>query len=198
MKLPVLITIMLLFSVNIAYADDTPEHNRPSNWATPINMDGVPNLHKISDNLYRSAQPSAEGMANLKAYGIKTIINLRSFNSDRKEIGDTGLIYEHIYMKAWHPEKKEAVKFLQIVTDPKCTPVLVHCQHGADRTGIMSAIYRVAVQGWTKEEALNEMREGGFGFHEIWLNLPKWFEKLDIEQIKKQANIIKPRPKDGL
>ena len=89
--------------------------------------------------------------------------------------------------KAWHPEIKEAVRFLQIVTDPKRAPVLVHCQHGADRAGTMSAIYRVAVQGWTKEEALREMKEGGFGFREIWRNLPKWFEKLDIDSIKKQA-----------
>ena len=167
-----------------------PENKRPEHWASPLSMKGIPNLHKVSDTLYRSAQPSAEGMVNLKAHGIKTIINLRSFNSDRKEIGDTGLEYEHIYMKAWHPEIKEAVRFLQIVTDPDRTPALVHCQHGADRTGTMSAIYRVAVQGWTKEEALHEMREGGFGFHEIWINLPKWFKKLDIKEIKKRAGMI--------
>ena len=190
MKPSVLMTIIVLFSLNIADAGNSPEEkNRPGNWAAPISMNGVPNLHKISESLYRSAQPSSEGMINLKAHGIKTIINLRSFNSDRKEIGDTGLDYEHLYMKAWHPEIEEAVRFLQIVTDPDRTPVLVHCQHGADRTGIMSAIYRAAVQGWTKDEALREMREGGFGFHGVWVNLPGWFEKLDIEAIKKQADI---------
>ena len=190
MKLSALITKLMLFSLDIAYGEDTPEKKRPVHWAMPMSMNGVPNLHKISETLYRSAQPSAEGMVNLKAYGIKTIINLRSFNSDRKEIGDTGLGYEHIYMKAWHPEIKETIKFLKIVTDPKCTLVLVHCQHGADRTGTMSAIYRVAVQGWTKEEALHEMKEGGFGFHNVWVNLPEWFKILDIEEIKKQAGLM--------
>jgi protein tyrosine/serine phosphatase len=76
-----------------------------------------------------------------------------------------------------------------IVTNPKRTPVLVHCQHGADRTGTMCALYRVAVQNWKKEEALREMTQGGFGFHEIWENLPVWFEKLDIKAIKKKAGI---------
>ncbi|WP_282598360.1 tyrosine-protein phosphatase, partial [Pseudomonas chlororaphis] len=42
-------------------------------------------------------------------------------------------------------------------------PVLMHCKHGSDRTGLMSAMYRVVVQGWSKEEALNEMTGGGFG-----------------------------------
>ena len=152
-------------------------------------MEGVPNLHKVSDTLYRSAQPSAEGMENLKAMGIETLVNLRSFHSDRDEIGDTGLAYEHIYMKAWHAEEEDAVKFLQIVTNPKRSPVLVHCQHGADRTGTMCALYRVAVQGWSKEEALKEIIQGGFGFHGIWENLIQWINGLDIEGIKKKAGI---------
>jgi protein tyrosine/serine phosphatase len=128
-------------------------------------------------------------MKNLKKTGIETIVNLRSFHSDRKEIGDTGLAYEHIYMKTWHPEKKEIIRFLQIVTNPKRTPVLVHCQHGSDRTGTMCALYRVAVQGWTKEQAIIEMTKGGFGFHKIWKNLPNWIKDLDIEAIKKEAFI---------
>ncbi len=187
MRLSAIICLIVLIWTGIVSGNEITVDNRLSKWAMPMNMNGVPNLHKVSETLYRSAQPSKEGMSNLKAHGIKTIINLRSFNSDRKEIENTGLDYEHIYMKAWHPEIKEAVRFLQIVTDPRRAPVLVHCQHGADRTGIMCAIYRVAVQGWKKEEAISEMKEGGFGFHGIWKNLPKWFEKLDIESIKKEA-----------
>jgi protein tyrosine/serine phosphatase len=92
-------------------------------------------------------------------------------------------------MKAWHPEEEDVVRFLQIVTNPKRSPVIVHCQHGADRTGTMCAIYRVAVQGWSKEEALKEMTQGGFGFHGIWENLIRWINGLDIEEIKKKAGI---------
>lgn len=128
-------------------------------------------------------------MKNAKEMGIGTIVNLRSFNSDRDLIKDTGLGYEHLYMKAWHPEHKEVVRFLQIATDPGRAPVLVHCQHGADRTGTMIALYRVVVQGWTREEAIREMTEGGFGFHEVWSNLPRWIRELDIELIRKEAGI---------
>ena len=158
-------------------------------WACPIQLVGVPNLHQVSTNLYRSAQPSAQGMKNLKKKGIETVINLRSFHSDRDEIGKTGLGYEHIYMKAWHPERKEAVRFLQIATNPKRIPVLVHCLHGSDRTGAMCALYRIAVQGWTKDAAIREMLEGGFGFHRAFGNLPEWIRNLDIDSIKKDAGI---------
>jgi protein tyrosine/serine phosphatase len=167
-----------------------PALERPATWAQSVKKEGVPNLFKIDDVLYRSAQPSAEGMKSLKEAGVETIVNLRSFHSDRDEIGSTGLGYEHIYMKAWHPERKEAVRFLQIVTNPKRQPVLVHCQHGSDRTGTMVAIYRIAVQGWTKEEAIREMTTGGYGYHKIWYNLPDWVEELDVEQLRKDAGLV--------
>jgi protein tyrosine phosphatase (PTP) superfamily phosphohydrolase (DUF442 family) len=168
--------------------------DRPKIWARPLKLNGVPNLFQVSDALFRSAQPTAEGMKSLKTHGIVTILNLRSFHSDRDEIGNTGLAYEHLYMKAWHPERKEAVRFLQIVSDPKRTPVLVHCQHGSDRTGAMIAIYRVAVQGWSKEEAIREMTEGGFGFNEVWINLPEWIRDLDVESLRKDAGIPQATP----
>jgi len=185
--------LIILFAVSIlnltTYGDILSPTNRPAAWAKLVVQVGVPNLHKITTNLYRSAQPTAEGMQNLKKMGIKTVINLRSFNSDRDEIGDTGILREHIFMKAWHPERKEVVKFLQLVTDEKRYPILFHCQHGADRTGIMCAIYRIAVQGWNREDAIQEMKEGGYGFHTIWVNLPTWLDELDIESIKKEVGL---------
>lgn len=189
MKVFVVISVATLVLLSVAYGVQTSQSNRPPHWAQPMQMKGVPNLHKVSDALYRSAQPSKEGMKNLKSMGIESVINLRSVHSDREEIGDTGLAYEHIYMKAWHPEEKEAVRFLQIVTNPRRVPVIIHCQHGADRTGAMCALYRVAVQGWSKEEAIEEMMQGGFGFHGIWGNLLQWINALDVERIKKRAGI---------
>jgi protein tyrosine phosphatase (PTP) superfamily phosphohydrolase (DUF442 family) len=182
-------TIILSLILATTSPADEATKDRPAHWAEPLEVDGVPNLHKVSSNLYRSAQPTEQGMSSLKRMGIETVINLRSFHSDRDEIAETDLGYEHIYMKAWHPEEKEAVRFLQIVTNQKRTPVLVHCLHGADRTGTMCALYRIAVQNWTKEEAIKEMTQGDFGFHSVFDNLPEWLQELDIESIKRQAGL---------
>jgi len=162
---------------------------RPGHWATPFQRKGLPNLHQVTPTLYRGAQPTAAGMRRLRAMGVKTVLNLRSFNSDREELGDTGLAYEHISMKAWHPEREDIIRFLQVTTDKNRTPVFVHCQHGADRTGLMCAVYRVTVCNWTKAEAIREMRQGRFGHHVIWSNLTKFIEDLDIDAIKQQAGI---------
>lgn len=166
-----------------------PVTNRPASWAQPVRLEGVPNLHRVDTNLFRSAQPTAQGMKNLEQMGIRTVVNLRAFHSDGDEVKGAGLATEHIYMKAWHAEREDIVRFLKIVTDPKRTPVLVHCQHGADRTGTMCAVYRVAVQGWTKEEAIREMTGGGYGFHEVFDNLPEWIRKVDVEKLRQEAGI---------
>jgi len=155
-----------------------------SKWAKRIELPGLPNLHKVSDDLYRGAQPTAEGMKQLEKLGVKTVVNLRSMHSDRDEIKGTALAYKHINMTPLNTEDKDVVRFLRIVTDSSRTPVFVHCQHGADRTGTMCAIYRIAVQGWGKDEAIEEMTKGGFGFHSIWQNLPDYVRKLDVNQIK--------------
>jgi protein tyrosine phosphatase (PTP) superfamily phosphohydrolase (DUF442 family) len=195
-----LILTTLLFSIitcTLTIAKDNNDVNvgvstvalKNRQWATEINLPGLPNLHKVSKNLYRGAQPTAEGIKQLKKMGIKTIVNLRSFHSDSDEINDVNLSYEHIYMKAWHAEDEDIVKFLKIATDPNRTPVFVHCQHGADRTGTMCAIYRITVQGWSKDEAIEEMTKSDFGFHPVFDNLPDYIHKLDIEKIKQQAGI---------
>jgi tyrosine-protein phosphatase SIW14 len=165
------------------------ERARSTKWAQPLKREGAPNLYKVSDSLYRGAQPTAEGFVALKAMGIKTVVNLRAFHSDQSILGDTGLGYEQIPMKTWEVGEGEITRFLQIVTDPARQPVFVHCQHGSDRTGTMCAVYRIAVQGWSKDEAIEEMREGGFGFFEGWQNLVELIGNLDVAAIRKQAGL---------
>ncbi len=165
-----------------------------SKWAVPVKVDGVPGLFRVTPNLYRSGQPTFQGLINLKAMGIKTIINLRDFHSDREEVLAAGLEYERIHMKAWFPLEEVAVRFLTIVNDPARTPVLVHCWLSSDRSGTLIAIYRIAVQGWTKQEAIKEMTEGDYGFHRELIDLPFWVNIADIERIKREAGIKSTNP----
>lgn len=155
-------------------------------WAKAVQLTGLPNLHKVNDRLYRGAQPTAEGMAELKKLGVKTVISLRAHHDDDGPIAGTGLTSIRIPMDTWRPTNEHVIRFLQVVTDPRQTPVFVHCQHGADRTGAFCAIYRVVIDGWTKEEAIEEMTQGGFGFHKVWTNLIEFIQKLDIAAVKEK------------
>jgi protein tyrosine/serine phosphatase len=165
---------------------------RPATWALKIDKTGLKNFHALSTNFYRGAQPSAEGMQALQTMGIKTIVNLRGFHSDKRKTGKLELDREHLYFNTWHAEDEDVISFLKIVTDTNRWPVFVHCQHGSDRTGMMCAMYRMTVNDWTREEAIREMTEGGYGFHPEWQNLLRYLRKVDVEKIRKAAGIASP------
>ena len=180
-----------------AEAPALDESARPAAWATAnTQIPGLPNLYRVSENLYRSAQPLPNGFEFLNtqqpieptARPIKTIISLRAFHDDTKLLPlNSKLRLEQIHFKTWHPEDQDVVAFLRMVNTPALQPVLVHCQHGADRTGTMIAIYRIAVQNWSKQQAIDEMVQGGYGYHPIWQNLQNYINSLDIDAIKQQV-----------
>ncbi len=178
------------------------EVERPAAWAKSIpNVAGLPNLYQVTPTLYRAAQPLEEGLRYLGdqhplepgGRPVKTVLSLRAFHDDESIVPATSSVrYERIRFKTWHPEDEDMVKFLRIVTTPALQPVLVHCQHGSDRTGTMLAVYRIVVQGWSREAALLEMTQGGYGFHPMWQNLTHYVMKLDVRSI--EAELAKQGP----
>jgi tyrosine-protein phosphatase SIW14 len=171
---------------------------RDSRWAVALERPGVGNLFRVSDDLYRGAQPTTEGFRGLQKLGIKTIVNLRAFHSDKKKLRGRGLSYERIRFVVWHPEREDVVRFLKIVNDPERTPVFIHCRRGADRTGMIAAIYRICVQGWSKRDAIDEMTRGGYGFAPVWSHLADYIEALDVEELRRQAGIPMPVPEPNV
>jgi protein tyrosine phosphatase (PTP) superfamily phosphohydrolase (DUF442 family) len=173
-----------------SYADGTNFiTNCPANWARKIEIAGVKNCFQVTTNLYRGAQPTSAGMAQLKAMGIRTVINLRAWHSDKDKVTGAGLKGVRFETEPWHSDAEDVVRFLKVVTDTNNLPAFVHCERGADRTGMFCAMYRVAVCGWTKQAAIAEMKDGGFGFNPAWQNLVAFVEKADVEKLKREAGI---------
>lgn len=172
------------------------ESKSSQRWAQPISLSGAPNLHKVSDALYRSAQPRAEGFQSLHAMGIKTVVNLRQENDDPELAKGLGLKLVHIPLMAnKNPNQEQVNQFLELVNDPANLPILVHCRAGADRTGTMCAIYRIACRGWSVNDALSEMVHGGFGFHSSFDNLSRYIEQLDAPQVRSLLKSPQPQTK---
>lgn len=63
-------------------------------------------------------------------------------------------------------------------------PLLIHCYHGADRTGLIAGMYRIVYQGWTVEQVKNEMRHGPYGFHCIWRNIEDLFTEQNVQEVR--------------
>jgi protein tyrosine phosphatase (PTP) superfamily phosphohydrolase (DUF442 family) len=162
---------------------------RPTYWATKIEKSGCPNLHLVTTNLFRGAQPTAAGMAELQSMGVKMIVNLRHFHSDRDELKGTELKQGRLHMDPWRPRDDDVIQFLKLAADTNNHPIFVHCQRGADRTGMVCAMYRIVLCDWTKEEAIKELKEGGFGYYSGWKSIVRYIEKADIDRIKERAGI---------
>jgi protein tyrosine/serine phosphatase len=158
-------------------------------WAQPMQVQGLPNLYKVSDNLYRGALPTTEGLQELKKLGVRTVIDLRESDGNQAKMTELGLAYEHIPMTAFHVKDDHVVQFLRIAGDPGHAPIFVHCQRGADRTGLMCAIYRIAFQSWTKEQAIAEMTQGGFRFNHGYQNVVNYIRDVNIDQMKQRAGL---------
>jgi ketosteroid isomerase-like protein/protein tyrosine phosphatase (PTP) superfamily phosphohydrolase (DUF442 family) len=162
----------------------TPDE-RPALWATSLGDNpGLPNAWRVTDAFLRGAQPDPEGFASLAELGVNTVLNLRTFHSDRDLCAAAGLDYVKVSVQAWETEEQEILDVLAVLTDVEQQPVFLHCQHGADRTGTMAALYRMVVQGWSREQAIAEMTRGGYGFHSIWTNLVDYLEQVDVAHLR--------------
>ena len=137
-----------------------------------LHIEGIHNAGKISDVLFRGAQPKESGLAELKKLGITTVVDLRGedrekYEWERKETESLGMRFVHLSVSGWAPPGDEQVaQFLALFRDDPHQKVFVHCRFGDDRTGVFVATYRMAIDKWSPEKAMDEMYF--FGFHHHW------------------------------
>jgi tyrosine-protein phosphatase SIW14 len=155
--------------------------------ANPVTIEGVPNLYRVDTNLYRSAQPTEKGfeiLSNMAPSIVRSVLNLRLLHMDPYS---QNIERFHVRCEALLMGRECIMRCLRIITNTKNTPILVHCLHGADRTGVVIAAYRISVQGWPTDRAIYEMVNGGFGFHkDFYPNLIRLVQDwgLQLEQPK--------------
>lgn len=130
---------------------------------------GISNFGKVDDHYYRGAQPEGKDYSQLAAIGVKTIIDLRD---DPKKYAQTlaeqaGLRYINLPMSdTRYPQADTASRFLSIISNSENWPVYVHCAGGRHRTGAMTAVYRITIDGWDVDHAYQEMKQ--YDFYTRW------------------------------
>lgn len=125
----------------------------------------IDNFGQINENYYRGAQPEGQDYEDLAALGIRTVIDLtRDGRADEAAmVKRAGMRFVRIPLTTTaRPSEQAVADFLKIVTDPASQPVYVHCQGGRHRTGTMTAVYRMTVDGWTADQAYAEMQRYKF------------------------------------
>ena len=178
------IFLILLTLANSAICSEQIQSTRPAEWAVPLEIKGLPNLHRVTPSLYRSAQPDENSGEALQKLGIKTVLNLRQRNKDKPLLDTAGVKFIRYPLKTWDVEEDDILTVLKIINDPANQPILVHCTHGADRTGLMMASYRMIVQDWSKQAAIAEMKQGEYEFHAVWKNIERRIHKMDVSKMR--------------
>ncbi|WP_216937825.1 MULTISPECIES: dual specificity protein phosphatase family protein [unclassified Acinetobacter] len=165
-----------------------PDHQRPQHWGQSIHQDH--NFHQISAFVYRSEQPSTKLIPLLKQHQIDVIINLRSRDRDSRVLSTEKFQLHHVPIHTWALDRGDLLKVMQLIQQAQQNnqKVLLHCYHGSDRTGASVAMYRIIFQNWSIEDAVQEMKHGGYGFHAIWRNIENLFSPENVKWIQEQLS----------
>jgi hypothetical protein len=172
----VILDVSLLLAITMCTGEE-PQHKGRDSASVPAHalgqkrkIKGIGNFGEVTPALFRGAQPSQEGFEALAKMGVDIIVDGRGnrAGSEGDEVGKLGMQYVAI---PWHcpfPNDDVFVRFLKVFQENPNKKIFVHCRLGEDRTGMMVAAYRMAAQGWTADEAMQEMHLFGFSsFHHV-------------------------------
>jgi protein tyrosine/serine phosphatase len=147
---------------------------------------GPGNLHRVDAKVWRSSQPTRHDFRKLKnEQGIGEVLCLRRWHSDVEEA--RGLKLHHIRMNAGEIRDEDIVAALRVMVSAE-KPLLVHCFHGSDRTGVVVAMYRMVVQNWPREKAIAELSAPRHGHHaDVFPNIREYLATVDVKSIRRQV-----------
>ena len=130
----------------------------------------IENFRKVDETLYRGALPGAEDILELKRQGFDAIVSLRS-GFDPKGLGEKGFV-EKIGMEYANfpinsqigPTNEVAQDFLSYMEKARKAnkKIFLHCKHGKDRTGTMTAIYELKFNIKSLHQAIIELFSLGY------------------------------------
>ena len=140
--------------------------------ATSMAIQGVPNAGRVTGTLFRGAQPTGNAFADLHKLGMDIVVDFRGedgeVSAEKKSVESLGMKFVSL---PWNggsiPTRDEILTFFTLLRDNPDQKVFIHCEYGADRTGVMIALYRIAVDHWTPEQAISEMKD--FHYHSFML-----------------------------
>jgi protein tyrosine/serine phosphatase len=121
------------------------------------------NKHAVTKKLWRSAQPTPIQLAAFKAEGGRTVVNLRggrehgSWQLEKEACDALGLDLVDFVVRSRGAPDREAVLGAAEFFETLQYPALVHCKSGADRAGLMSALYLLVVEKKSADEALAQL-----------------------------------------
>lgn len=154
-----------------------------------------PNVYRVNDFMYRGGRLDAERFATLKKLGVKTIISVCvcPWNKKRDDIlcKQFGLRCCHLPFWILGPRTEQIDAFMRLCEEARKSPtrdgVYIHCHDGNDRTGCLVGVYRVVKEGWSIQQAYQEMLKYGYDPH--FTRMAAIFRRYALAQTKATETI---------
>lgn len=125
----------------------------------PGNYPGIHNVFRLSDRIISGSEPhDAEALAQLAAWGVRTVISVDGKAPDLEGAAAAGLEYVHIPIRYGGITEDEVMQIAKSFRELEA-PFYVHCFHGRHRGPAAAAIGRVALDGLERDVAIAEMRQ---------------------------------------
>lgn len=121
------------------------------------------NRHRLGPQAWRSAQPAPHQIAALKRLGLKTIVNLRgprfcgSYWLEQQACARHGMRLVDFQIRSRAAPSKDELLGARDLLGTIEYPMLLHCKSGADRAGLMSALYMIVHEGRSVAEAKQQL-----------------------------------------
>ncbi len=180
-----------------AAASGKPLDDHSAAVARKAVLSGISNFALVTPTLYRGGQPTVSGFQALQQLGIAIVVNFRGENSEAEQrlVTHLGMQYVSLPWSCRHPSNELVGGFLQLLRDNPAKKIFIHCRYGVDRTGLMIAAYRMAMEGWTPAQAFAEMVAFGFDYwHGFACHAVKTYEEGFPAQLHKDSRLNTLQP----
>ncbi|HET9952011.1 MAG TPA: MBL fold metallo-hydrolase [Candidatus Eisenbacteria bacterium] len=127
---------------------------------------GIAHFAEMEAGLFRGGRPSDDAIHNLRRRGVRSIVNLRHDDHERSLAEAAGFRYFEIPLRVGllgsaEPTEEDVRRFLDLATDPANRPLFFHDRRGRGGTGVMAAFYRIELDRWPADDAIEEMEAFG-------------------------------------
>jgi hypothetical protein len=163
------------------HRNQAPAIGQPA-FAEEIHLPGVADFGKVNNFLYRGGQPKRDGLEELKRFRVDTIVDLRGelrglVENERHRAESLDMRFINLPGSGWAtPKDEEIAQFFDLILERPRRTIFIHCWLGGDRSGMFIAAYRIAFEGWSPQQAIQEMR--AFHYLHFWhRNMARWVEK---------------------
>jgi hypothetical protein len=138
-------------------------------------------VQPVAPGIWRGHAPWLRGnYRQLQEMGFKSVLDIRGNQPrasarERRRLEQMGIIYVQEPL-SFHPLRDgSGDRVLAVLQNPPALPMFVHCNMDRDRSSAVIGIYRVRVQGWSREAAIEEAES--FGLRRVFIGLNRYLRE---------------------